>query len=58
VFDIWVENKAFMTRLESLEKAVTAFFHLCFVADLCYPEVCTYIYIYIYVYIKHNVFKL
>jgi len=50
VFDIWVENKAFVTRLESLEKAVTAFFHLCFVADLCYPEVCIYIYIYMCVY--------
>ncbi len=30
MFDIWVENKAFVTRLESLEKAVTAFFHLFF----------------------------
>ena len=34
-----VDGKAFIVGLESMEKAVASFLHLCFVANMSYPKV-------------------
>ena len=37
--DLVVDGKAFIVGLESMEKAVASFLHLCFVANMSYPKV-------------------
>ena len=37
--DLVVDGKAFIVGLESMEKAVARFLHLCFVANMSYPKV-------------------
>jgi hypothetical protein len=39
VFDLAVEGELFIRDLDSLSKAVGAFYYLCFVAGLEYPQV-------------------
>ncbi len=39
VFDLVVEGEPFIEGLESLEKAITSFIHVCFVAAVHYPKV-------------------
>ena len=40
-FDIAVEGQPFVTDLDSLSGAISAFLQLCFVAHLEYPQVTT-----------------
>jgi hypothetical protein len=37
VFDLIVDGEPFISELDTLEKAVASFFHLCFVANIVYP---------------------
>jgi hypothetical protein len=37
VFDLIVEGEPFISELDTLEKAVASFFHICFVANISYP---------------------
>jgi hypothetical protein len=39
VFDIVLEKDNFIVGLNSLEEAVSAFMHLCFTANIEYPQV-------------------
>ncbi len=39
VFDLVVEGEPLIEGLESLEKAITSFIHVCFVAAMHYPKV-------------------
>jgi hypothetical protein len=39
LFDLAVEGETFIGGLDSLSKAINAFFYICFVAGLEYPEV-------------------
>jgi len=47
VFDLVVEKEPFLSELKSLEEAVSSFLHLCFVANILYPEggsyLCTFL---------------
>lgn len=47
VFDLIVEKKIFLHGLETLEQAVSSLLHVCFVANLQYPNgsglLCTFI---------------
>jgi len=38
-FDVAVEDQPFVAGLDSLSSTISTFLHLCFVADLKYPEV-------------------
>jgi len=46
-FDLIVEKQPFVSGLETLEEAVSSFLHLCFVANILYPEggsyLCTFL---------------
>jgi hypothetical protein len=42
VFDLAVQGEPFIVGLDSLEKAVTSFIHVCFVANMLYPKVSFY----------------
>jgi hypothetical protein len=37
VFDLIVDGEVFISQLETLEKAVCSFLHICFVANIKYP---------------------
>ena len=39
LFDLAVEGEPFIEGLDSLEKAIASFFHVCFVANMQYPKV-------------------
>ena len=39
LFDLAVEGEPFIEGLDSLEKAIASFLHVCFVANMQYPEV-------------------
>jgi hypothetical protein len=39
VFDLVLEKSVFLVGLDSLEQAVSSFIHLCFTANIEYPEV-------------------
>jgi hypothetical protein len=39
VFDLILEKDVFVGGLDTLEEAVSSFIHLCFVANIQYPQV-------------------
>jgi hypothetical protein len=46
-FDLIVEKEVFISGMETLEEAVSSFFHICFVTNMHYPvgsgNLCTYL---------------
>ncbi len=55
-FDIAVEGQPFVTDLDSLSGAISAFLQLCFVAHLEYPQVTTSVDILVRIWVQIRIF--
>ena len=47
VFDLMIEQRVFISGMDTLEKAISSFLHLCFIGNVCYPAgsalLCTFL---------------